>query len=75
MAKIIRWLNEKLAPSISIHGVLVDVFAADMVLQPIWVVKQVLQMLILMVGLWALFLHLYPVVGSEAKNVIFILIR
>lgn len=26
MAKIIRWLNEKLAPSISIHGVLVDVF-------------------------------------------------
>lgn len=26
MSKIIRWLNEKLAPSISIHGVLVDVF-------------------------------------------------
>ncbi|MCI8576557.1 MAG: HPr(Ser) kinase/phosphatase [Lachnospiraceae bacterium] len=26
MAKIIRWLNERLAPSISIHGVLVDVF-------------------------------------------------
>lgn len=26
MAEIIRWLNVKLAPSISIHGVLVDVF-------------------------------------------------
>ena len=26
MAEVIRWLNEKLAPMISIHGVLVDVF-------------------------------------------------
>ena len=28
MAEIIRWLNVKLAPCISIHGVLVDVYAA-----------------------------------------------
>lgn len=26
MAEVIRWLNVKLAPMISIHGVLVDVF-------------------------------------------------
>ena len=26
MAEIIRWLNVKMAPMISIHGVLVDVF-------------------------------------------------
>ena len=29
MAEIIRWLNVKLAPCISIHGVLIDVYLKE----------------------------------------------
>ena len=33
MAEVIRWLNVELAPRISIHGVLVDVFGEGVLLQ------------------------------------------